>query len=185
MGPQTLDSGGTQSAESTVGNGVQTGKGEGPGDRPARSRTGPRPAGCRHRGRGSPKLAPGRAGRGSARGRGGVRSRGTAAGEASGVGATLTWAARRRKAAASRASAAAAAMSPGPRHRRRQMSPSNAPAQSAAQAPCVFRACARGRVQRAQWRRLRIATRRDKMAVSVQRGWWGWRGSPGWWGWRG
>ncbi|XP_043768024.1 U6 snRNA-associated Sm-like protein LSm7 [Cervus elaphus] len=55
-------------------------------------------------------------------------------------------------------------MSPGPRHRRRQMSPSNAPAQSAAQAPCVFRACARGRVQRAQWRRLRIATRRDKMA---------------------
>ncbi|KAM9731818.1 U6 snRNA-associated Sm-like protein LSm7 isoform 2-T2 [Dama dama] len=55
-------------------------------------------------------------------------------------------------------------MSPGPRHRRRQMFPSNAPAQSAAQAPCVFRACARGRVQRAQWRRLRIATRRDKMA---------------------
>lgn len=152
MGPQTSDPGGTQSAESMVGNGVQTGKGEGPGDRPARSRTGPRPAGCRHRGRGCPKLAPGRAGRGSARGRGGVRSRGTAAGEARGVGAALTWAARRRKAAASRASAAAAAaaMSPGPSHRRRQMFPSNAPAQSAAQAPCVFRACARGRVQRAQ-----------------------------------
>lgn len=75
-----------------------------------------------------------------------VRSRGTVAGEAQGRRRPHLGR-EERKAAASRASAAAAAaaaMSPGPRHGRRQMFPSNAPAQSAAQAPCVFRACAQG-----------------------------------------
>ena len=68
------------------------------------------------------------------------------------------------------------------------MFPSNASAHGAAQAPCVRRACARGKVQRARRRLLRTTKRPGKMAVSVRRGWrgWrGWRGLRGWRGWRG
>ncbi|KAJ8782499.1 hypothetical protein J1605_010023 [Eschrichtius robustus] len=55
-------------------------------------------------------------------------------------------------------------MSPGPSLRRRQMFPSNAPAHRTAQAPCVRRACARGKVQRARRRLLRTTKRPGKMA---------------------
>ncbi|XP_036702301.1 U6 snRNA-associated Sm-like protein LSm7 [Balaenoptera musculus] len=55
-------------------------------------------------------------------------------------------------------------MSPGPSLRRRQMFPSNASAHGAEQAPCVRRACARGKVQRARRRLLRTTKRPGKMA---------------------
>lgn len=133
-------------SDAAAGKGLRGGEGSRAGDRPARSRRGSGPAGCPRRGRGSPRLPRGRAGRGICAG-GWPRGRVTASGRAGGAGKALTWTARRTKAAASRASAAAAAMSAGPRRRRRQTFPSNAPARRAAprrRLTCVAHACGSG-----------------------------------------
>lgn len=137
----------TQLSDGAAGEGSKAGKREWPGTSPQGHGPAPGPLAARAGGAPIRGWPPGQVGRGlrGARGRGaecrsqrGRRSR-----------RSLTWAARRRKAVASRASAAAAAaaMSAGSSRRRRQMFPSNAPARPGAQAPCVLRACAWGRVK--------------------------------------
>lgn len=119
-------------------------KGTGPGTGPQGHSWAPGPRAARAGGagpRGCPQAGPG----GPARGQG-PRGRVTASGGTSGVGAALTWTARRRLAAASHCSTAAAMLA-GTNRRRRQMFPSNAPAKRAAQALCLCRAGVRSGVK--------------------------------------